>query len=241
MSAQDDIHRRTQEALAARLLHALEEAEEPEAAELLAGHLPACEACSAAAAELEEAVGSLAMAASARRPPPKVWQRIRRDLWPGRARSRVAGAVAAAAVVAVGGLVALNLSLAGRVDRTEARREATAAALSAMSRPSSRVVPLAFEPGVRGAPAELSVAMAPGDAVMYVFGTLPVPPEGTAYQVWTVSGEERRPGPAFGSGGGEVLVEVAADPRRVDAVEVTIEPRGGSRTPSGSPVARADL
>lgn len=232
-----DIHQRVQEALAGLVLHALDEQDVAPARALIASHVPGCVACTTAMRELEDAAGSLALAAVPRRAPETVWQRIRREIGRPPTRRWIGIAAGVAVVAAAGSLLGWNLTLAGRVVRTEERQAASADVLTMVSHPRSHVVPLALrdDEGPR-----LALAYVPGRAVLYLFGTMPPPPEGHVYELWLGSGGRFEGVATFVPEGREVLVAVAVDPYRYDSVVITVEPTGGSRQPSQK-LAEAEL
>jgi anti-sigma-K factor RskA len=225
------VHERVQEALGAYVVHALDEDALAEANALIAEHLPRCDACAAVLLNLEATAAMLALAVPQVEPPETLWPRIRRELrYPDgrRWRSTVIGIALAAAVV---GLVGWNVTLAGRMGRTEKRQAASAEVLTAVSHPSSRVVPLALSAERAQAPT-LAVAYVPGTAVMYVFGTMPEPPAGQVYELWLGAGGRFVGAATFVPEAGEVLLAIRADPFRFDTLFITVEPAGGSRRPS---------
>jgi len=141
----------------------------------------------------------------------------------------VAVAAVAAAVVS---LVGWNVTLAGRMGRTERRQATSAQVIAAVSHPSSRVVPLASSTGQRAIGPRLALAYVPGESVLYVFGTLPEPPDGHVYELWLGRGGRFVGVATFVPEAGEVLLKIRANPFRYDSLVITVEPEGGSRTPS---------
>jgi hypothetical protein len=73
---------------------------------------------------------------------------------------------------------------------------------------------------------------------------MPPPPEGRIYQVWIKRpGRDPQPTSALWSvdASGDANVMVPGDMDGVEAVLVTDEPEGGSRTPSRAPVITAQI
>jgi anti-sigma-K factor RskA len=70
----------------------------------------------------------------------------------------------------------------------------------------------------------------------------PPPEPGQTYQAWVSRGAEVSPQPTFEvDPGGRATVAIPADLSGADAILVTREPMGGSRTPSEQPLLRAAL
>jgi hypothetical protein len=219
-------------------------------------HLDACPACAREVRELEATSARLGAAVAAP-PPPELWERIRaealvtRQLPPvaGRAeRRRQAGrrgtagrrvspllAAAAALLVAVLSVTALNLGLLGRADREDRTAGLVAAVLAA---PDARRV--AALPGGTGQ-ATVVVSRQRGRAVFVADG-LPPAPAARTYQLWVVSRSGPRPAG---------LVEVAGEGRVTrlldgpvtgnEQVAMTVERKGGAARPTSEPVVVVDL
>ena len=213
-------------------------------------HLDACPACAQEVRELEATAARLG-AALAAPPPPELWDRIRagtlvtRQLPPvagraerhRRARPRVPPLLAAAAalLVAVLSVTALNLGLLGRADRADRTAGLVAAVLAA---PDARRV--AALPGGTGQ-ATVVVSRQRGRAVFVADG-LPPAPAARTYQLWVVSRSGPRPAG---------LVEVAGEGRVTrlldgpvtgnEQVAMTVERKGGSARPTSEPVVVVDL
>jgi hypothetical protein len=236
-------HDRVQEALAARALRALGEDEDEAAEALIRTHLPSCPECRAAMEDFERVAGELALASPSKRPPGEVLARLHRGVAPER-RSGFGGfaaALTATAVVIALGLGAWSVHLTGRISKAERQQANTAELISAVSVPSSKIVPLAL-PGSASATAPVAAVYVPGRAHLFVVGNLPLPRPDRVYQVWL--GKEGR----FASGGtfvpdhtGVVMVRVPADGAAYDHVLITEEPGNGSASPSGERVAESDL
>jgi len=239
-------HDRVQEALAARALRALGEDEDEAAEALIRTHLPSCPECRAALEDFERIAGELALASPSKRPPGEVLVRLHRGVSPERRRrigafGGLAGALTATAVVIALGPGAWSIHLTGRISKAERQQANTAELISAVSVPSSKIVPLA-PPGHGSATAPVAAVYVPGRAHLFVVGNLPLPRPDRVYQVWL--GKEGR----FASGGtfvpdhtGVVMVRVPADGAAYDHVLITEEPDSGSASPSGDRVAESDL
>jgi anti-sigma factor RsiW len=210
-------------------------------------HLDACPACAREVRELEATAARLGAAVAAP-PPPELWDRIRaealatRQLPPVAERGRRAGrrvplllAAAAALLVAVLSVTALNLGLLGRADRADRTADLVAAVLAA---PDARRV--AALPGGAGQ-ATVVVSRQRGRAV-FVADELPPAPAARTYQLWVVSRSGPRPAG---------LVEVAGEGRVTrlldgpvtgnEQVAMTVERQGGAARPTSEPVVVVDL
>jgi anti-sigma-K factor RskA len=210
-------------------------------------HLDTCPACAQEVRELEATAARLGAAVAAP-PPPELWDRIRaealatRQLPPVAERGRRAGrrvplllAAAAALLVAVLSVTALNLGLLGRADRADRTADLVAAVLAA---PDARRV--AALPGGTGQ-ATVVVSRQRGQAVFVADG-LPPAPAARTYQLWVVSRSGPRPAG---------LVEVAGEGRVTrlldgpvtgnEQVAMTVERQGGAARPTSEPVVVVDL
>lgn len=218
-------------------------------------HLDACPACAQEVRELTETAARLGAAVAAP-PPPDLWDRVRaealvtRQLAPvvGRAdRRRRAGlhagrrrfppllAAAAALLVAVLSVTALNLGLLGRSDRSERTADLVAAVLAA---PDARRV--AATPGGTGQ-ATVVVSRRRGQAVFVASGLPPVPAART-YQLWVVGRSGPRPaGLVEVAGGGRVTRLLDGPVTGDEQVAMTVERRGGAARPTSEPVVVVDL
>jgi anti-sigma-K factor RskA len=91
---------------------------------------------------------------------------------------------------------------------------------------------------VDGHPATLVVS-AQEDAALFVASDLAGPGEGREYQLWLVQGETPVPDVHFG--GGQVQVWLDGDIDRAGAVAMTVEPAGGSETPTLPVLATTEI
>jgi hypothetical protein len=85
----------------------------------------------------------------------------------------------------------------------------------------------------------------PGGQVVRVHGhvyltlhDMTQPPRGKVYQAWTMkNGGAFAPSMTFvPDAHGVAVIAVSADAKDVDGVELTVEPEGGSKTPTGTPL-----
>lgn len=129
-------------------------------------------------------------------------------------------------------------ALAGELARTRGEIARLASSLGFVASPGNRAIQLA---GLGPAPeASGTTVFDPrgGRAVFYASG-LPDPGPGKTYELWFFTDEGPQPAGVFGvdrRGEGQVEVEPVAEPGRVVAWAVTIEPEGGLPKPSGPAV-----
>jgi Anti-sigma-K factor rskA, C-terminal len=238
-------HEHVQELLAGFALHALEPEDAREVEDLMATHLSGCDECRRALDEFEWAAGDLALAAGSRTLPRLLEGRIRRELRVARGQRRwVAALPFATSVALVAGLFVWNAHLSTRIGHEERRQATSAELLSAVSHPASKVLPLP----VRGvatshsqAPPELAAAVLPGRAVLYVFGSMPPPRNGSVYTVWLGAAGRYVNVAEFVPEEGSVLLAVRVDPFGYDGLLITEEQEQGTRSPSALHLAEISL
>ena len=154
-----------------------------------------------------------------------------------RRRGRLLLAAAAAAVllpgIAVGGWT-LGVQSEQRQQEQAAAREQDREdrLLSAPDLAAQRVE-------VSGEPATLIVSR-DQDAALFVAGALPDPGPGREYQLWLLEGETAIPDARF-SGGSDVSIWLTGDISRAGNVALTVEPAGGSETPTLPILAVAEI
>jgi len=146
----------------------------------------------------------------------------------------LAAGVAAAAVAVLAVSVAHDGSRIDQLSSAVAQARGTDQALALAMDPGARRITLTSRSG--DAAAVLAVR-ADGKAVLVPFA-LPALPDTETYQVWTIAGDQAR-------SAGLLLANTAglqfSVPFGAGTVAVTIEPSGGSRRPSSSPVASAPV
>ena len=233
-------HERIQELLAGHILHALDEEEARQAEAFLATHVPTCPQCLAAFEQLSAVAGELALAAGSRRPPHLLGLRLRRETAARRAVAWVGRGAAAAALVALAGVLTWNLLLTGRVRHAEARQARAAEVLTTVVHPASKVVPMAAESRALDE-GQLSAAYIPGRPLLYIFGSLPNPSQGRVYQVWLVRKGHFRSAGVFVPESDSVWLKIPVDPTGYDGVLITEEAGSGSEAPSAERVLTASF
>lgn len=202
-------------------------------------HLLWCEACRDEVATLQEPAAALAYALPAPPAPTALRRRVlaaaraeRRVASPWRSRFFVLPALTAAAATCAAvalGIVALT-ALHDREAERAARADRDLAAL-VLVQPDARRLAL------RGAEGAL-VRGSAGDSALVVSGLEPAG-DGNVYQAWVVDGGRSLSAGTF-EAGSPATVHALTLPVSPDAfVTVTVEPRGGSSVPTGSPVFRS--
>ena len=205
-------------------------------------HLETCESCRAEVRELQATTARLAVGVSAA-PPAALRDRVLAEV--GRTRQLSTPgevvrldqrrnrswyrqpATAAAAVLLV---VAVGLGgLAVQENRQKADAERLAERIAAVAVDPQRTVHTVQV--ARGGTGTLVAA----DGIAVFHGTdLPRLPDGRAYQLWRISGQESQSAGVLGRGG--ELTGVVTDLGPGDAVGVTVEPADGSSQPTSDPV-----
>ena len=192
-------------------------------------HLPACDECTADVREMSEGLADLAFAA-AEDPPATLRARtldeaadlpqvaaLRRSR---RSLAAVLAVAAALALVVLGGVFVLQRP--SPTDRILASSEAVTlnvAATEAYTGASALVEVVYLEES--------------GEAVLVVDG-LDAAPDGTTYEAWFIGDEGARPAGLFEGGQGRTALLLDAEFRAGDAFGITVEPQGGSTSPTGA-------
>jgi anti-sigma-K factor RskA len=78
------------------------------------------------------------------------------------------------------------------------------------------------------------VVKSDGNATLYA--SIKRAPAGKTYEAWVIRGKVALPAGIF-AGGGTVNLKLTRDAHPGDVIAVTIEPAGGTRTPTGKPIA----
>ncbi len=223
---------------------------EPDQAALAEEHIASSDDCRRAYEDALETAAALALAVADSEPPADLRDRIvaaaraERGLEPAaarpapRRRSRLAGLLTPSggfAVLGVAAAIVLALVAVSQRDSADSARDREAALVSILGAPDARVVPML--PSGGGA-AEGRVVVGRGRAA--VVSTMARPPEGRTYQAWGLpsGGGAPEPLPTFSSPGDVLIVD---DVGKYTQLLVTVEPSGGSKTPSAAPIAAAKL
>lgn len=179
-------------------------------------HLAQCAECQETVAAFHDTAASLAHGVEAPKPPRELRARIldeargeRENVVPLRPRwaLRATGAVAAVAAVLA---IALGIWAASLHNELGGRPEA-------------------FR--LQGANGQL-VVTADGGAALIVNDLAPAP-SGKTYEAWVIEGESPKPAGTFASGGAQTAFALTRAVPDGATVAVTIEPTGGSESPTG--------
>jgi anti-sigma-K factor RskA len=146
--------------------------------------------------------------------------------------------VAAAALAAC---VMYSLGVAARSQAIESELAIQRGVAAFLSSPETATIVLA---GTEDAPkARLRLAYDRGSGRAMLFGyDLPVPPPGSAYQLWYIAAGVPLAGRVFApdvSGRGSWDEDVPAEGREASVFTVTLEPAGGVATPSGPMILKS--
>lgn len=247
-------HEEMRDLLAAYALDAVDEAER----EVVEDHLRECPRCRSELVAHRETAALMARAGG--EAPVGVWERIAESLSgpkvppplsvrvgarrPGSLLSRwprtasVVSALVGAAAAAVIGVMAVNLAdQSHRLDRLNASladqsllRQATAAALD----PRAARVALTSRSGRT----EAVAAVLPDGTGFLVAAGLPSLPASRTYELWSIVDGQPVADGLLGAVPG---VTHFPAPARTSALAITDEPAGGSRRPTGTPVASGEL
>ena len=203
-------------------------------------HLADCEVCAAEVAGLSEAAAAMTHAVEVSPPPalrdrlmaqvattrvlPPVVQPIR----PGRRRSFLVAAAAAVVLAIGGGVVATQ--------PWDDKPGVITASQQVLDSPDARRVSAPVQGGgqvtiVRSDRLHEAVLLADG---------MPPAPSGRIYQIWYQNSLGRMVSAGLMPRGKSSLL-LAGDPRTAQAVGITVEPEGGSETPTTTPVALVEL
>jgi anti-sigma-K factor RskA len=212
-------HRELQDLIPAHALHALD----PDDASLLEEHLATCEACRAELDALIETTALLAFATDPAEPPASL-------------RASILGAVAPAAAETARPRVRLAFLRGAFSGALATAAVALAVALivgvGSGSNPPTQVKVLT---GASGA------IVRDGTQSKLLVSDLKRPAAGKTYEAWLI-GTNGKPLPAgLFKGGGTIVIDLHGNANDATTVAITVEPDGGSPTPTTKPFASATL
>jgi anti-sigma-K factor RskA len=217
-------------------------------------HLAVCEACSNEVAELSETASRLGNAAAAQ-PPPDLRARIltaadvTRQLPPEQApvvaprgwqhlRGRLLVGVAACLALAVVGLTGINVNLNSQLREEQVARADSDRVAAVLGSSDLKTVEL---PMNAGAPERFLFSPAQDEGVLVASG-LSDPGSNKTYELWLIHDGTPVPAGLFRpNADGSAVAAIDGIVRGAEKVAITIEPAGGSKQPTGSIVASADL
>ena len=224
---------------------------EADQAELAERHIAESDECRRAYEDALETAAALALAVADSEPPADLRERIVaaaraerpeaapavREAAPAR-RGRLAGWLTPStgfAVLGVAAAIVFALVAVSQHDSADSARDREQALAALIAAPDARVVPM-LPSG--GGEAGGRVVVANGRAALV--NSMATPPSGRTYQAWGLpaGGGDPVPLPTFSSPGDVVIVP---DADNYAQLLVTVEPSGGSKTPSAAPIAAAKL
>jgi anti-sigma-K factor RskA len=213
------------ELISGQALHALS----PDEEEQVALHVAECERCRRQLRESEAVAASLAYAVPAVAPPPDLRRRVLESVAPvveapaagpaparraARWWPRFAAVAVPALAAAVVGLVVWNVSLRGDL---------------------SSLQHTLFHGSAGNLRGVGNVIVKPnGNATL--FASVAPAPAGKTYEAWVIRGKVALPAGIF-KGGGTVNLTLSQDARPGDVIAITIEPAGGTKAPTTTPIA----
>jgi anti-sigma-K factor RskA len=208
----------------------------PDEREDFEGHMATCAACRQEVDELRPAAEALPMASPPMVPPVALKDRIMAEV------EREATLLAQAGAGA------------DRPERAQRRRRFPALGLRRLAPVAAALLIVGVLIGSQlggGGPRDVRFDRAgatltiDGDRATLVADKLPAPPRGRVYEVWVVPKGEKTPRPTnalfMPRGDGSAEAAVPGDASQFGQVLVSDEPPGGSETPTGSVLMKADV
>lgn len=156
----------------------------------------------------------------ARQPAPSLWERMRGLL----TTPRLA---AAASVLAVSGLLAWNITLQREMDSLSGTLAERQTHVMQASAPAGN--------------AQAQVVELGDGRAMLIAENLPDISEEETYETWIIHGETPRPAGTFRPSEGSAAASIQGHTEGADAIAVTVEPAGGSPTPTGEIMLQTEL
>jgi hypothetical protein len=222
-----ETHEAIEELLAGYVLRSLSGEDAERADHLLSDHVPQCPACRDSLAVFQAVTADLSLDPSPVQPPDTLLPRLHRDLGVQDRRRRPVGVFAvAASVVAVVGFAGLAVSQNMRVNDTRSRMDDIRSAMDFATRPGASMVQVDSSDSDTEPITEISH---PGTERFYLVGNdVPMPPEGTVYRVWLLSGTQATYATDFVPEPGMMVVELEFDPSQYDRILISVEPAGST-------------
>jgi nitrogen fixation-related uncharacterized protein len=169
--------------------------------------------------------------------------------------SIVPWAIAAAAAILAIGAILWALAMMGQIDDLQGERDLQDQQLAQMNQEReeylaqtpANVYPLvsttSSQNGENNATGMVYMDPDPnGWGGIIAFRNLSQPPSGQVYQLWMITDDKPTPGPTFmPDADGKAMVQVGGDASGAGAMAITMEPDGGSQTPTTSPVMQGSL
>jgi hypothetical protein len=222
-----ETHEAIEELLAGYVLRSLSGEDAERADHLLSDHVPQCPACRDSLAVFQAVTADLSLDPSPVQPPDTLLPRLHRDLGvQDRRRRPVAVFAVAASVVAVVGFAGLAVSQNMRVNDTRSRMDDIRSAMDFATRPGASMVQVDSSDSDTEPITEISH---PGTERFYLVGNdVPMPPEGTVYRVWLLSGTQATYATDFVPEPGMMVVELEFDPSQYDRILISVEAAGST-------------
>lgn len=214
---------------------------------------------------IEPSTASSEAASEAVAPPTKQRRRPRGRIAPGEAppeaaivsvpserRSLVPWAIAAGCAILAVGAILWALAMMGQIDELKSERNLQDDLLAQLNQEREEYLAQtpalihALVPTTAGSiDTSGTVFLDPdpaGGGGVVTFEGLAQPPSGQVYQVWTIIGDKLTPGPTFVPGAdGKAMVQIGNDAAAAEQMVISIEPTGGSDTPTTSPILQGHL
>jgi hypothetical protein len=220
-----ETHESIEELLAGYVLRSLSGEDAARADHLLSDHVPLCPACRDSLAMFQAVSADLALDAAPATPPDTLLPSLHRDLGvQSRRRRPVAVFAVAASVVAAVGFAGLAVTQSLRVNDTRSRFDDIASALDLARQPETSMVRVDSNDADMEDITEISN---PGVERFFLVGDdVPMPPDGSVYRVWLLSGTQATFAVEFVPVAGYTVVPVEFDPGRYDGLLISVEPAG---------------
>ena len=228
-----ETHESIEELLAGYVLRSLSGEDAARVDHLLSDHVPLCPACRDSLAVFQGVTADLALDAAPMTPPDTLLPSLHRDLGDqGRRRRPVAVFAVAASMVAVVGFAGLAVTQSLRVNTTTTRFNDIASAMDFATRPGTSMIQVNSSSADKEPITEISK---PGVELFYLVGHVPMPPDGTIYRVWLISGTHATWAKDFLPAPRLTAVPLEFDPSQYDSILISEEPAGSvPDTPEGA-------
>ncbi len=222
-----ETHEAIEELLAGYVLRSLSGEDAERADHLLSDHVPHCPACRDSLAVFQAVTADLSLDPSPVQPPDTLLPRLHRDLGvQDRRRRPVAVFAVAASVVAVVGFAGLAVTQNMRVNDTRSRMDDIRSAMDFATTPGASMEQVDSSDSDTEPITEISH---PGTERFYLVGNdVPMPPEGTVYRVWLLSGTQATYATDFVPEPGMMVVQLEFDPSLYDRILISVEPAGST-------------
>ncbi len=167
-------------------------------------------------------------------------------------QSIIAWAIAAAALILAIGAILWALAMMGQIDDLKTERDVQDQQVVQMeqerqhylAQTAALVHPL-LSTTASSADASGMVYLDPdpaGQGGVVTFQGMPQPPSGQVYQVWTITSGTVSAGPTFTpDSDGKAIVQVGNEATTAEQMVITLEPTGGSKTPTTEPLMQGVL